>query len=193
MKTFLDELLEEAEAKEESMLLSHVDLCLAEVGDLQSQIEKNFATAEDEVKIIKNWSLSKNSKLQDRISWIEAKLEVFMSEQPEDVKSVELANGSLHIRKQPKKVEIIDLELFMKNKKLYQLATIQQETIKPNLNMIKKFLTMNDYRDIPEGVKVTEQQEKFSIKIKQHGGSDEREQTKAGTRVESANTLTASL
>lgn len=177
MKTFLDELLEEVEAKDESMLLSHVDLILSEIGSLQTQIAKNFSTTEEEKEILDNWSLSRNSKLQDKISRLETKLEAFMSEQPKDVKTIDMAHGKLQIRKQPKIVEIVDLELFMKNPKLHQLATIQQETIKPNLNKIKKFLTMNGFRDIPEGVKVTEQEERFTIKIKQQGGSDEREQT----------------
>ena len=187
MDNFIDELLQEVEEKEQKLLASHADLLLNEIGSLQRQIDTNFTQADEEKRIIHEWALSRNSKLQDRISWLERKLEAFMKEQGPNVKTVDLPNGKLLRRKQQTKVEITDMEEFMKNEKLYQLGTIQPEIIKPNLNMIKAFINMTS--KVPKGVVVTEGKEKFSIKLKQHGEENGKKET--GTRTEQTNNLKA--
>ena len=50
-KSFIDELIEEAEAKEEKLMQSHLDLILIEIRNLEDSIEKNFATAAEEREI----------------------------------------------------------------------------------------------------------------------------------------------
>lgn len=100
-KTFLDELLEQAEAKEITLHLAHIDLILAEISNLEEQISKNFEQTEHEKKILDEWTIRKNSKLQDRISWMIKKLESFMKSQGELVKTIDLPNGKLLRRKQP--------------------------------------------------------------------------------------------
>ena len=91
-------------------------------------------------------------------------------EEQGDAKTIDLANGKLLKRKQPTKVEITSMDEFLQNDNLYQLGTSQPETIKPNLNMIKAFINMT--KKIPQGVKVIEGSEKFSIKLKKHGVED---------------------
>ena len=51
-KSFLDELLEEAEAKEITLHLAHVDLVLAEICNFEKQIADNFEQTEQEKKIL---------------------------------------------------------------------------------------------------------------------------------------------
>ena len=162
-KNFLDELLEEVEAKEVSLHLAHVDLVLGEISNLEEQIAKNFEETEKEKAILDDWTLRKNSKLQERIDWMSRKLEAFMREQGDDVKTIEVCNGKLLRRKQPNKIEIIDMDKFMSNNNLYQLGTLQPEILKPNLNMIKAFI--NSTKRLPLGVRVVEGTEKFSIKL----------------------------
>jgi hypothetical protein len=169
-KNFLDELLEEVEAKEVSLHLAHVDLVLGEISNLEEQIAKNFDETEKEKAILDDWTLRKNSKLQERIDWMSRKLEAFMNEQPENTKTIEVKNGKLLRRKQPNKIEIVDMDEFMSNNNLYQLGTLQPEILKPNLNMIKAYI--NSTNRLPLGVRVIEGTEKFSIKLNNNKGKD---------------------
>lgn len=137
-KTFLDELLEEVEAKEVTLHLAHVDLVLAEMKNMEKQIQKNFEQAEEEKKIISDWALRKNSKLQDRLDWMAKKLEAFLREQGEDVKTIDLPNGKLLRRKQPDKIEIIDMDKFMLNAEASML-TVLSESVRPDLRKIMAF------------------------------------------------------
>ncbi|MCB9250691.1 MAG: host-nuclease inhibitor Gam family protein [Ignavibacteriales bacterium] len=86
-KSFLDELLDEVESKETTLHLAHVDLILGEISNLEEQIAKNFEQTEKEIEILNEWTLRKNSKLQERIDWMTRKLEAFMKDQGENVKN----------------------------------------------------------------------------------------------------------
>jgi len=178
-KSFLDELLDEVESKETTLHLAHVDLILGEISNLEEQIAKNFEQTEKEIQILNEWTLRKNSKLQERIDWMTRKLEAFMREQGENVKTIELPNGKLLRRKQPTRLEITDMDEFMKNENLYQLGTLQPEILKPNLNMIKAFINMS--RKIPMGVKVIEGIEKFSIKLNNNNKENDNGETEVRT------------
>ena len=87
--------------------------------------------------MIKNWALTKNSKLQNRIDWLAIKLEAFIREQKE--KTIELPNGVLKMHKKPDKVEITDLDVFLKHARS-ELLTIVPEQVKPDLNKIKAWM-----------------------------------------------------
>ena len=80
MKTFLDELLEEVELKEDQQKEVYVDLLLIQIKNLQDEITNIFENADKEIEIIKNWALSKNTVLQERINLIEKQLEQFIRE-----------------------------------------------------------------------------------------------------------------
>jgi hypothetical protein len=58
---FLDEILKEAEEKEQQMTRDYADLMLLEIRDLQVNIEKNFEQAEREREIIKQWAIRKTA------------------------------------------------------------------------------------------------------------------------------------
>ncbi|MCB0732761.1 MAG: hypothetical protein KDC88_17190, partial [Ignavibacteriae bacterium] len=66
-KTFLEELLEEAEQKERSLHLAHIDLVLGEIRNLEQEIATNFQNTDLEKQFLDQWVLQKNSKLQDKI------------------------------------------------------------------------------------------------------------------------------
>ena len=165
-KNFLDELLEEVEAKEVTLHLAHVDLLLAEIGNLDQQIQKNFEQSDVEKQIIDEWTIRKNAKLQDRIDWFSRQLEQFMREQGEDVKTIDLPNGKLLRRKQPDKIEITDMDAFILNADSSML-TVQPETVRPDLNKIKAYYKRRLI--VPEGCELKVGIEKFSIKLKQNG------------------------
>ena len=77
---FLDELLQEAEAKEEKLSMEYADLMLIEISQLEKQIQTNFEQAAREREIIRNWALMRNSKLASKIEFLSMKLEVFIKE-----------------------------------------------------------------------------------------------------------------
>ena len=158
---FIEEILKEAEAQEEKRTEAYYDLQLIEVRKLQQQIEKNFHEAELEVKIINDWAIQKNAALNERLLYIERKLECFIREQ--GVKTIDLPNGILKMHRKPDKVEVSDMETFLKHAKPEMLAFIPEQ-IKPDLNKIKAFIKQNY---TPAGVTVTEGKEEFNYKIKE--------------------------
>jgi hypothetical protein len=160
---FIDELVKEAEEKEQKLNRELADLMLLEIRNLHEEIERVFDQAEKERTIIKNWAITKNSKLTSRIEWISKKLELFLKE--ENVKTLELAFGSLRFRKQPDRVEILDNELFLDNATSNMLSIIP-ETAKADLNKIKAFIKRSGRT--PKGCEIIAGELKFSYSINNH-------------------------
>ncbi len=160
---FIDELVKEAEEKEQRLNRELADLMLLEIRNLQEEIERVFDQAEKERTIIKNWAITKNSKLASRIEWISKKLELFLKD--ENVKTLELAFGSLRFRKQPDRVEILDNELFLNNATSNMLSIIP-ETAKADLNKIKAFIKRSGRT--PKGCEIIPGEIKFSYTINNH-------------------------
>lgn len=158
-ENFIDDLIKEAEEKEEQQTEAYFDLLLLEIKRLNSEIEKNFTEADKEAELIKNWALTKNSKIQNRIDWLAIKLEAFIRERKE--KTIELPNGVLKMHKKPDKVEITDMDLFLKHARS-ELLTVVPEQLKPDLNKIKAWIKGHI---LPKGVTVTKGKEEFSYKL----------------------------
>ena len=70
---FLDELIKNAEDKEEQQTEAYFDLLLLSIKTLNQQIAYNFHEAEKECSMINNFVLHKNTQLQERIKWLELK------------------------------------------------------------------------------------------------------------------------
>lgn len=159
-ENFLDELLAEAELKEEAQTEAWFDLLLIQIQQIQNRIAYNFNEAEKECSMINNFVIHKNAQLQERVRWLEIKLEAFIRERKE--KTIDLAHGTLKLHKKPDKVEISDMELFIKHAKP-EMLTVIPESVKPDLNKIKAFIKQ---RVVPKGVTVTEGKEEFTYKLK---------------------------
>lgn len=157
---FLDELLLEAEQKEIKQTQAYYDLILIQIGELQSEIEENFAEAEKEIEIIKEWSLNQNSKLQDKINFLSLKLEAFIKE--EGKKTIELPHGELRYHKKSDRIEILDLDVFLKTATADMIRIVPEE-VKPDLNKIKTYI--KNKGKVPNGVIIIEGKEEFSYKL----------------------------
>lgn len=157
---FIDQILKEAELKEEKQTAAYYDLLLIEISRLEDQIAENFTEAEKEIKIIKEWALSKNSRLQDKISYLSRKLEAYIRE--EGVKTIELPHGELRYHKKPDKVEVTNLDQFLSSATTDMIRVVPEE-IKPDLNKIKAFIKQKGR--VPKGVTITEGKEEFSYKL----------------------------
>lgn len=160
--TFIEELLLEAEEKEQRLTLAHYDLIIIEITKLQNHIEAIFKEAESEIEIINQWALVKNVKTKEKIDFMTKKLEAYIRETGE--KTIDLAHGTLKIRKKPDKVEITDLDSFLKIA-TQKMLTVVPETVKPNLSGIKSVIKLSGRT--PQGVTVIEGKEEFSLKIKE--------------------------
>ena len=171
---FIDDLLREAEEKEQKLSREFADLMLIEISQLEKKIQTNFEQAAREREIIKNWSLKINSKLVSRIEFLSKKLEVFIKETGE--KTINLPNGILKMYKKPDRIEVEDLELFLKNARPEWLTVIPEQA-KPNLVAIKNHIRT---RPIPKGVKVIEGEVEFSYKL--NGVEDGKEEVRVGTK-----------
>ncbi len=159
--SFIEELLIEAEIKEEEQTEGYHDLLLIQIRTLQEQIAKNFLQSEKEINIIKEWALKKNTLLQERVNWLEKRLEAFTIQR--GTKTIDLPNGVLKFHKKPDKVEITDLDLFLQNARP-EMITVVPEHYKPDLNKIKAYL--KSHLNTPPGVTVTEGKELFTYKLK---------------------------
>ncbi|MFA5142530.1 MAG: host-nuclease inhibitor Gam family protein [Candidatus Woesearchaeota archaeon] len=176
---FLDELLAEVELKEEAQTEAYFDLLLLQIQQLENQIKHNFTEAEKECSMINDFIMHKNVVLQEKVKWLEIKLEAFIRERKE--KTIDLAHGTLKYHKKPNKVEITDMEMFLANAKP-ELLSIIPEQVKPDINKIKAFIKQ---RVIPKGVTVTEGKEEFTYKLKEKEKENEREK-ETGIIVEPA-------
>ncbi len=157
--TFLDELLEMAEQKELMQTEAYYDLLLAEIKKMRMQIEYNFNEAEKEVKIINKFVLKKNTVLDERIKTIERKLEMFIREK--DVKSISLANGTLKMHKKQDRIEIIDMETFLKYASK-ELLDFVPESYKASITKIKQWIK---FKPVPKGVTVVQGKPEFSYTL----------------------------
>lgn len=160
VNNFLDELLLEAEQKEIKQTQAYYDLVLIQIGELQSEIEENFAEAEKEIEIIGQWSLNQNSKLQDKINFLSQKLEAYIRE--EGKKTIELPHGELRYHKKPVRIEISDLDEFLKTATADMIRIVPEE-VKPDLIKIKTYI--KNKGKVPNGVTVIEGNPEFSYKL----------------------------
>lgn len=176
---FIDEMLMEIEAAEEKQTEAGYDLMLLAIKKYQSEIEHNFQEAEKECTMIRNFVLSKNAQIQERIKWLEMKLEAYIREREE--KTISLCNGTLRMHKKPDRVEVEDLELFLKNCRK-ELVTVIPEQLKPNLLAIKNHIKT---RPTPKGVKVIEGEIEFSYKLNKEE-ENAGEETQTGTGIKQA-------
>lgn len=176
---FLEELLQEVEQKEFERDEAYFDLLLLQIKQINNQISYNFSQAEKECSMINNFVLQKNAQLQEKVKWFELKLEGFIRER--GVKSIPLTNGTLKMHKKPDRVEVKDLELFLKNARK-ELVTVIPEQLKPNLAAVKNFIKT---RPTPPGIKVIEGQVEFSYSLNKEE-ENAREETEVGTGIKQA-------
>lgn len=161
---FLDELLAEAEFHEDQQTEAHYDLVIMEIARLEAVISKNMEIASKEMQIIKEWMIKKNAVLAERCELLKKKLENYIRESGS--KTIDLPHGIIKIRKTPDKVEITDVEIFLKNARAEMLNVIS-EKIKPDLNKIKAFMKVSN--KVPLGVSIIEGKEEFKLTIHNQG------------------------
>lgn len=160
MESFIDDLIKEAEEKDELRTVAYYDLLLLEIGNLQDQIADNFSEVEKEIELINRFVLTKNATIQNKIDWLSKKLEAYIKERGE--KTIDMPHGTLKMHKRQDKIEISDLDLFLRHARK-DMLTIVPEQLKPDLTKIKNFVKMGS---AVKGVSVIPGEIEFSYKIK---------------------------
>ncbi len=158
---FIDELLADVEQQEIQQTSAYYDLLILEIAKLEEEISHNFKEADKETAIIKEWAIKKNAVLNERSQLLKMKLESYIRESGN--KTMDLPHGTLKIRRTPNKVEITDMELFLKNARSEMLSVIPEQ-VKPDLNKIKAFMKVSN--KTPEGVTVIEGKDEFKLTLR---------------------------
>lgn len=166
--SFMDDLLAEVELKEEQQTEAYFDLLIAKAASFEEKIAGNFKIAEEEVKIINDFYLKKNSRLQEAIDGITRLLEEYIRGKGE--KTIFLPHGTLKLHKRPDKIEVSDQELFI-TKATSEMITLVPESVKPNLNKIKSYIKLSGR--VPQGVIVIEGTEEFKLTINSNNNNNE--------------------
>jgi hypothetical protein len=81
------------------------------------------------------------------------------------------------MHKKPDKIEVEDLELFLKKAKP-EMLTVIPEQVKPNLNKIKSYIKT---KPVPKGIKLIEGKEEFSYKLNGEESNGRKKETGTGT------------
>jgi hypothetical protein len=158
MTTFMDELLAEVEEKEQQRKLEldllKADQLLMAVSKLESQMNEVNKLANDEIALIENYRNNELERIEKKRSWLLFNLEGFARQQCEanGSKSIRLPHGSLALRKGRDKVEIDNLEVFMKVAARHGLLRITPEKKDPDLQAISAWIKLHG-GEIPIGVK----------------------------------------
>ncbi len=170
--TFIDELLAETEQRELKMNKLRADQLLMVISVLEGKMDDLNKLCDDEVIIIETYRESEIAKLEKRRSWLTWNLEQFIRSTNE--KTIKLPHGAIKLRLGRDKVEVVNLDLFMKQApKLGFLKTVP-ESYEPDLQKIHNYIKIKNV--IPEGVRMTPAQTKFSyttLKGDTHAGENE--------------------
>ncbi len=176
--TFLDEIILEAErAENESRIeLNRVraDLLLIALWKLDGQSEEVEKTAESEINLIEAWRDTELSRLEKQRSFLTWQLEQYIKST--DEKTIRLAHGQIRLRLGRDKIEIVDLDTFLKVGKKQGLIRTMPEYQEPDLRAVADYVKRTG--EIPAGVELTPATTRFSYKLT--GGNNGKE-AEAGT------------
>jgi len=182
--SWLQELLDDTEATDQKRLLEmnklRADQALAAIVVIEDKIEEVEQIARQEIELIENWKETETAKLQNKINWLSFNLEKYIRSTGDS--TINLAHGSIKVRKSRDRLEIIDLKKFIPIGQRLGLLRRIEEKFEPDLNAIRAYLKTNGNRP-PNGVIFTPGQPIFSYITNKKGsanGESERTETEAG-------------
>ena len=179
MTTFMDELLAEVEEKEQRVKLEldrlKADQLLMAVAKLDFQIEDANKLCDDEIKLIEQYRQSEVERIEKKRSWLLFNIEGWARQQQEQTgeKSIRLPHGTTALRKGRDKVEVNNLDVFMKVAARYGLLRVTPEKKEPDLQAICGWIKLHG-GEIPVGVKFIPATINFSYSLNgdNHNGNE---------------------
>ena len=169
---FIEELLQEAEIREkeykEEMDKLKADQMLAAIEKLDEQMNDVIKLADDEIALIEEYRKQELEKLDKKRSWLTFNLEGYIRSTGE--KTITLPHGQIKLRQGRQKVQVIDMDRFLKVGDRYNLLRKIPESIEPDLQAIHQHIKRTG--EIPRGVEVFQGEVKFSYTLKRGGNNN---------------------
>jgi phage host-nuclease inhibitor protein Gam len=132
---FIEELLEEAEVREKEyqkeMDKLKADQMLAAVEKIESQMNDVIELAEEEIRLIEDYRKSELEKLEKKRSWLAFNLEGYIRSSGD--KTITLPHGQIKLRQGRQKVQVIDMDKFLKAGERLNLLRKIPESYEPDL------------------------------------------------------------
>jgi hypothetical protein len=168
--TFLDEIILEAERADKVTRIeldrARADHILIALGRLDGHSEEVEKTAEAEINLIAAWKDTELSRIDKQRSFLTWQLEQYIKST--DEKTIRLAHGTLKLRLGRDKIEVVDIDAFMKVAKKEGLLRTMPEYQEPDLRLVTEYVKKTG--EIPAGVELTPATTKFSYQL--NGGSN---------------------
>jgi phage host-nuclease inhibitor protein Gam len=182
--TFIDKLIEEAEVADIEHKLEmdklRADQLLMAISVLEEKLDEVSDLADKEIALIKEFQTCESEKLNKKISWLKWNLEQYI--RSTDDKTINLPHGQLKIRLGRDKIEVADMDKFLKTAAERGFLRTIPESYQPDLQAILEHLRRTG--EIPPGVELIPAQTKFSYTTKKGKTNEQRKQTEAGTAAE---------
>ena len=186
---FIDELLAEAEVADAKRLIEvtkfRADQLLMAISVLEDKSSEINTLVDSEVALFEEYRSVEIAKLDKKMSWLAFNLEQYMKSTGE--KTLALPHGELKLRKGKDKIEIADMEKFLKAAEKHGLLRAVPESFEPDMRAVAAYTKSTGIS--PSGTVIIPGSDKFTYTTKgatQNGSSDidKREQTEAGTGSE---------
>jgi len=169
---FIEELLLEAEQREQERMVEmnklRADQMLAGIEKLDEQMNDVIKLADDEIALIEEYRTQELEKLDKKRSWLTFNLEGYIRSTGE--KTITLPHGQIKLRQGRQKVQVIDMDKFLKVGDRYNLFRKIPESIEPDLQAIHQHIKRTG--EIPRGVEVFQGEVKFSYTLKRGGNNN---------------------
>ena len=186
---FIDELLAEAEVAEAKQLIEisklRADQLLMAISVLEDKASEINALVDSEVALFEEYRSVEIAKLDKKMSWLACNLEHFMKNTGE--KTLALPHGELKLRKGKDKIEIADMEKFLRAAEKHGLLRAVPESFEPDMRAVAAYTKSTGIS--PSGTVIMPGSDKFTYTTKgvSNGSSndiDKREQAEAGAGFE---------
>jgi hypothetical protein len=187
---FIDELLAEAEVADAKRLIEvskfRADQLLMAISVLEEKTSEINTLVDSEVALFEDFRTAEISKLDKKVSWLVWNLEHFMKNIGE--KTLALPHGELKLRKGKDKIEIADMEKFLKAAEKHGLLRAVPESFEPDMRAVAAYTKSTGIS--PSGTVIIPGSDKFTYTTKgaSHNGSssdtDKRQPAEAGTGSE---------
>ncbi len=176
--TFIEEILQESEVREDARRLEmtklRADQILAAMSLLEKKADDVNKLADEEIKLVEAFRQGELQKLEKQASWLSYQLESYMrsvNQQDPTCKSLALPHGTLKLRQGRDKVEITDLDRFMKIADKRGLLRKVPESAEPDLQKVLAYVRQYGFLS---GVTLVPGSVKFTYQTK--GGSNGKEE-----------------
>lgn len=127
---------------------------------LEREMDKLKSNAENMITEINTWLDKKIASKQNQIDHMCKLMSNYLTHK--SLKSLHLPSGNIGYRKQPEKVEIIDVDTFFE-KATFDLIRVVPEKFEPDLSAIKAKIKENG--ELPAGVDLVTPDPKFYYKL----------------------------